>query len=269
MSDQTVEIRAEPGGGDDHLRRHGRAVGEDHAVGFERLDGADDLDAPDPHDVDELIGQRRDATSCLHRRLQPERRPVEAVGRQVTPHQAVHPRDQRIDHARGNSREQLEEDIRRKRSDGPPHEVRRRAHRKPDPSRAVVGELNSDVGGRIARANDEYVAATVGPSVGEVPGVDDLAVETTESGPCGDGGCTVVARGEDDCRGSDFTRRRVKSPDAPDTVDAVDFTSEHDRDVLPLRRSDRNSGPCPPWSANGRRSRESVVREGATRTRSC
>ena len=234
MSDQTVEIRAEPGGGDDHLRRYGRAVGEDHAVGFDRLDGADDLDAPDPHGVDELVGQRRDTTSLLHRRLQPERWPLEAVGRQVTPHQAVHARDQRIDHACGNPREQLEEDIRWKRSHGPPHEVRRCAHRKPDPSRAVVSELNSDVGGRIARANDEDVAATVGPSVGEVPGVNDLAVEATESGPRRDGRCAVVARGEDDCRGSDFTRRRVELPDSPGTVDAVDFTSEHERDVLPL-----------------------------------
>src|SRR6202020_494854 len=35
MSDQPAEIRAEPGRDDDHLGRHGGAVGEDHAVGFD------------------------------------------------------------------------------------------------------------------------------------------------------------------------------------------------------------------------------------------
>src|SRR6202007_1047333 len=98
---------------------------------------------------------------------------------------------------------------------------------------AVVSELNSDVGGRIARANDEDIASAVGPSVCEVPGVNDLAVEATESRPGGDGGCAVVARGQDDCLGSDLPRRCVESPDSPDAVNAVDFTSEHDRDVLP------------------------------------
>ena len=63
---------------------------------------ADDLDAPGPHDVDELVGQRRDATSLFDRRLQPEWRAVEAVGRQVSPHEAVEAPDQRIDLARGN-----------------------------------------------------------------------------------------------------------------------------------------------------------------------
>ena len=35
--------------------------------------------------------------------------------------------------------EKLEEDVRRKRSDGAPHEMRRCADRKPDPARAIVG----------------------------------------------------------------------------------------------------------------------------------
>ena len=41
------------------------------------------------------------------------------------------------------------------------------------PSRAVVNERDRDVGGRIACADNEDVAAPIGPSVGEVPGVDD------------------------------------------------------------------------------------------------
>ena len=83
------------------------------------------------------------------------------------------------------------------------------AHRKPDAPRAIVGELDGDVGGRIACADDQYVSATVGPSVGEVPGMNDLSAEPTDSRPGRSGGCAVVARGQDDCRWSPMLVQKV------------------------------------------------------------
>ena len=82
--------------------------------------------------------------------------------------------------------------------------MRRCADRKPDPARAVVGELDGDVGGRIAGADNEDVAVAEGPSVSEVAGVNELAGELTQARPGRDGGRAVVARREDDCPRSDF-----------------------------------------------------------------
>src|SRR6185312_2871569 len=147
----TVEIHAEAGGRDDHRRRYAGAVGEDHAVGFDRLHGVDDLDAAATHSVDEL-----------------------------------------------------KEDVRRKSRDGPPHEMRRCADGKPDPACAGVGELDGDVGGRIAGADNEDVAVAERPSVSEVAGVNEVAGEPTQAWPGRDGGRAVVARGEDDRPRSDF-----------------------------------------------------------------
>ena len=218
-------INLEAGGGDDHRRRYAVAVGEDHTVGFDRLHGGDDLDAAGSHGVDELVGQRGDAACLFHHRLQPERRTVEATGRQVTPHQALGQADNRIDRARGRPGEGLEEDIRWKRSDGTPHEMRRCADRKPNPARAVVGELDGVVGGRIAGADNEDVAVAEGPSVSEVAGVHELAGEVAQAWPGRDGRGAVVARGEDDYPRSDFARRCVESPAASGAVDPVDLTA--------------------------------------------
>ena len=123
--------------------------------------GGDDLDAPGPHGVDELVGQRGDAASLFHRRLQPERGSMEAVGRQVSPPSGGEVPDQRVNLARRNPGEQFEEDIRRNRSHGAAYQVRRCADRKPDPACAVIGELYGDVGGRIAGADHQDVAAPV------------------------------------------------------------------------------------------------------------
>src|SRR5689334_10558181 len=56
MPDQTVEIRAEARGRDDHLWSDGRTADERHSVGFDRFDRGDDLDAAGPHGADELVG---------------------------------------------------------------------------------------------------------------------------------------------------------------------------------------------------------------------
>src|SRR5271156_3058211 len=57
------------------------------------------------------------------------------------------------------------------------------AHRQPDLAGAVVGQLDGDVGGRIACADNENVAALIGPSVAKVAGMHQLAAEMIEARP--------------------------------------------------------------------------------------
>ncbi len=84
VADQAVEVGVESGCGDDHLRRDGCAVTEDHPAGIDCRHRCHHLDAAGPHRVDKLIGQGGNAAALLYRRLQSERRPVESVDRKIT-----------------------------------------------------------------------------------------------------------------------------------------------------------------------------------------
>ena len=99
---------------------------------------------------------------------------------------------------------QLEEDVRREPADGPPHQVRRCAHRQPDPAGTVVGKLHGDIGRRVTRPDDEDVSAAVRPRVDELPGVNDLAFKAFKPRPARGGRRAIVSCGENYCPAADF-----------------------------------------------------------------
>lgn len=134
----------------------------------------------------------------------------------------------------GTRAEKLEEHVRRDRPHGAPHEMRRSADCEPDATRVVLGELDRDVGRRVPGADDEDVAALIGPGADEVTRVHELAREAAEPGPRRDGRRPVITCGEHDYRGLDHARRRVELPAAPRVVDAVDLAPELQRDLLAL-----------------------------------
>src|ERR1700722_11228544 len=107
-----------------------------------------------------------------------------------------------------------------------------RTYCQPDLSRAVVGQLNGDVGGRISRADNQDVAIAERPRVAEGDGMHHLADELAESGPWRDSGRAIETGGRHYRRLSDGALRGVHSPAVGCALDAVALAAQRESDVL-------------------------------------